>query len=721
MRTVTLYGLWHLEGKLVDVTIAGVDLDTATVTDGTVSVTTPDEMDAIVDGLKGSPDDGSASTGTLTFDSGYISDVEGDSVDFVGSQVLAHHTGGVIRGEDKRFYYITKGTPTQDGWYVIDAQVPHTILTHLDVTTLDNYVLDNQEQFNSSTGDLGSSSLFTSADRWIGGYMWPESPYFMIQGQVDIHEPWDALSFSTKYMILMWFKINKVGAVEFVTGALVAYGLPSLDTSGQDLGNVVAVGNLPVNRDLPPRLGKYHAQPNGPDIGFPARMIIAYSDSTSVDGTADPNLWVINPPTLNFKVVRTEEDIGVRTESMVFTRYNFETPLGSSFWAAHPGSGSDQRLSPYLARAFFLPIFDGSEHTGTLGNNNALLLCTYVGLSEIIAANSGALDANDLIDSYAGTYPDGFIVGMRIKSEWFSSLSSTVHGGNSAARYGADVLTEDTDNEAAPVILNDRFESFPFAEAGHSFTDVASNARDDYCNPSVYPTDVNDQTKPWLIFFPFNYGGDQTHIDFCRIKVYEWNPRTLTARLLGDEKGQTFDVDVDLTSPAGGNNRASNIVVHWDRYTDTVYLLITSQPASHIGSRNIWVKFGTFHYTPATFIEKPGVMAVGLNYIARAQVPRYQIKTPEGKGTVGKNNRIDQAAIRFIKSGLVKLGVNFAEMDTHVLTDPDENGIRPLFTGVYEGGLPGSYGPDNMVSLEQDRPAPCAVSVIAGFFDVMDK
>lgn len=142
-------------------------------------------------------------------------------------------------------------------------------------------------------------------------------------------------------------------------------------------------------------------------------------------------------------------------------------------------------------------------------------------------------------------------------------------------------------------------QAFPFADAEEDFDGSAGSATNNYyCNPSVYPSDLEDPLAPWFLFFPRIYrsSGDR---DKLGIRVCSYDPVTDIMYDLDFEKGQLYEIGTDVDS----DTNPSSANVWWDRQTGRLDLLIRSTSS---GKRGLIVaKFGSFSPILAS-VQDPG-------------------------------------------------------------------------------------------------------------------
>lgn len=115
------------------------------------------------------------------------------------------------------------------------------------------------------------------------------------------------------------------------------------------------------------------------------------------------------------------------------------------------------------------------------------------------------------------------------------------------------------------------------------------------------------------------------------------------------------------------------------------------------------------------------VPAIGLNATAKGQLLPPQVGSVTGKGALGRTRRVDQFAALLFRSSTMKFGTDFSHLDRRYFNEPNAVGIRPLFTGVWEGTIEASYDFNNMIAWQQDRPGAGAIVSIAGFISAQDR
>lgn len=132
--TYIFYGLDRLEGDTVDVAFRGVDLGTAVVTSGAVTVALPDELDQAESAYEFSSVT-IATGGALSFASGFISNVEEDVL--VRQKVFNPAQAFAVAPDGRRYFTARPKTGSANGIYLIEASTGAlaAIKTSTDITT----------------------------------------------------------------------------------------------------------------------------------------------------------------------------------------------------------------------------------------------------------------------------------------------------------------------------------------------------------------------------------------------------------------------------------------------------------------------------------------------------------------------------------------------------------------------------------------------------------
>jgi hypothetical protein len=289
--------------------------------------------------------------------------------------------------------------------------------------------------------------------------------------------------------------------------------------------------------------------------------------------------------------------------------------------------------------------------------------------------------------------------------------------------------TDHTDMRVASARVTgaDRFENFPFPDIGEGFSGGAGASElNDYGNPSVFPSDAADPTKPWYVFFPRRYPDGTDNRDKLGIRAYLWDPtggadRRGYATHLSFAKGKLYDVTTN--GLPGTQSLGESVSIYWDRTDNKLYVLSTGVTSA--SSDTVVSQFGTF--VPATgqvsSIDDGHVDGViGLNYHSRGQILRPDLNSGAQNGPgLGKRRRTDRFNGLFYRTGRIDFGTRFDDLILLKLGDLDSVGRRALFSGVSDiRSLQDSYTYDSMMAWEQSRPEPGAIVALAGHIQTQD-
>lgn len=117
---------------------------------------------------------------------------------------------------------------------------------------------------------------------------------------------------------------------------------------------------------------------------------------------------------------------------------------------------------------------------------------------------------------------------------------------------------------------------------------------------------------------------------------------------------------------------------------------------------NLVVTSGTI--TPLSFPS--GVVQIGLNYSSELQQLRLEAGAADGT-SLGKNRRINEAAVMVHRSQAFEIGVNFTNMQEVIVREPtdDLDNAPPLFTGIKDRiQLDSNYDTDNQICFRVNKP-----------------
>ncbi len=283
--------------------------------------------------------------------------------------------------------------------------------------------------------------------------------------------------------------------------------------------------------------------------------------------------------------------------------------ISSSGFGSNIFTGLDD--GPLLAdfsRGFYIPF--GSDQ----------LFCTmfYGGDLEAHAAGTEST-TNSYLDTYASTYEDGLISSVEID---FAAAATTASAFNFTTSFGS-----------LEVAFHERFfnedgsRAFPFPDDRLKFDGSAGTANTEYySNPTVYPSDPNDYTAPWFLFFPRHYRGTG-EAGYFGIRIFEWDPVTGIATFLDFGAGQVWNPGVDVNSALFSG--IANI--KWDRSTGALTAHIT---AVALGIRgHVIIDLGTFNAilncAPVVDASFPTALTLFLNEEYSRDFS-YFFESPEG-------------------------------------------------------------------------------------------
>ena len=343
------------------------------------------------------------------------------------------------------------------------------------------------------------------------------------------------------------------------------------------------------------------------------------------------------------------------------------------------------------SRGFFLPA------TGLLGSTRAYFLWHPSDVTE--HASGAPAPAAPWLGTYSPLYPDGFISSVRVT--------------------GGDYTGQDSNVSNAVASVNADFEgvAYPFPDIGLKYDDTAGSSADNfYLNPSVFPYDETDPFGDWVVFFPRLYraAGDR---DKLGVRSYRYNPKTQKFTHLSFARGQLYILGTDVAS----DFNPEFVSLYWDR--DTGDIIANVNGIDGTGSYSIVARFGTFTPTTGQLIAAGHVDGVlGLNYRSRGQILRPDLTSGAQNGpALGKQKRTARFNGLFYRPGQIKFGTKFTDLIELVLSDPDEIGRRPLFSGVSPlRALQDTYTYDSMMAWEQARPDPGAVIAVTGHIQTQD-
>lgn len=274
--------------------------------------------------------------------------------------------------------------------------------------------------------------------------------------------------------------------------------------------------------------------------------------------------------------------------------------------------------------------------------------------------------------------------------------------------------------QTSSVLGGEKFDNFPFPDIGEAFDGSAGTSPlNDYGNPSVFPSDLDDPQKPWFVFFPRRYPDGSDNADKLGIRAYLWDPKTERGTFLSFAKGKLYDISTDGLPV--GQTLEDGVSIYWNRDTNALTVL-------SLNDTLVVSEFGTF--TPSSgqiSVVDPNHVdaAIGCNYKSRFRLLRPDVGAGAQNGPgLAKVRRIDQFGLLTYRSGGLFIGTE-AFGDTSVkpvvFVNPDSLGRRPLFSGVHWGSLTASYNFDNLTSGEYRRPVAGAITAISAFSSTQDR
>lgn len=307
-------------------------------------------------------------------------------------------------------------------------------------------------------------------------------------------------------------------------------------------------------------------------------------------------------------------------------------------------------------------------------------------------------------------YPNGLVSSFRAYTPFtdaFAQGFSTKVGPTTVSRNSLFVQ-EDGETPA-----------FPFPDEKFDFTDGVEGAADEnyYLNPSVYPSDLSDFTKPWFVFFPrmSKEADDRNKIG---IRVFEFSPDTSIFRQLDYAEASLYVIGTDVN--ADTNPLQMNLT--WDRSTGLITVLVKCSAA---GTKSFIVsEFGTFTATAADEVPGSHIDAIiGCPYTSRLQLLRPGLDAGARNGPpLAKTRRIDQFGLFLYRSGSLDVGADSFDRLLDCLPGGlDTLGRRQLFNGVKHDSLSSDYNFDNFFTLQYTEPVPGTVTAISCFLDIMDR
>ena len=666
--TVRFYGLDRLNGKSIDGNFRGFDIGTSEVINGYADFTFDSDL-LTAEGAVNVIQSSQLTSTAVNFNSSHISDVHTITPSNIG---VHSPQSNIIKGEDGIRYYILGGAGgVGAGGLTLNIHNADTGASAFVKTNTDVDTDASAAGVIAPSGDVGAS-----ANGGFAAMAIPDTPYIVvIQGR--------AAGTSSMKKVL-YYRITSASTLVLDGGyAGRTDGLSAAQFSPQQAPGdaIYAQGHIMSN----------------PSPGSNNSYAYRYPIAVAYHGEGRSTVLIV--PSINFILANTPVGENI-TNSWVDTR-EFEISQSSVFGADILNLGDSPIAEDNRNRGFFLPRQSGR------GSHFSMMFY----LADLEAHDAGTESTtNPFLDANAAANITGLISSVRTRAIPQPAISDAM-----GLRRSVAVIT---------VQRHSDFDVFPFPDEKENFSGVTGAAIDNYyCNPTVLPFDPNDESKPWLLFFPRIYreSGDR---DKLGIRIYEWNPLTEKARFLSFSNGQVYTLGTDVDADVNPNT--ANVT--WDRDTGQLTALITSNSP---GEADVIVaEFGTFSpvLSTTTIVDERHIDAIlGCNYFSRAQTLRPDIGVGAQNGpALGKLRRVDQYGLLTFKTGETYIGTNFvtAEMFEVEWENPAGNdafGRTPLFSAVAHGSLQGQWDFDNMMAWEVRRPFPGAYIAIEGFSNASDR
>jgi hypothetical protein len=672
----TFYGLHHLNGDTVDVVFRAMDLGTAVVADGKVTVDVPPEallLDSSFLTYENSDSNIWYLTDvTYTFSSGYVSDTEETDISET-SVAPPPGGGGYLLGEDGAEYYITMGWGNADDIWLVNKTTGAATLILSQAQMFDDMQVQGQDPLALMTITAGGTRNGTA-------FAVPGTPYFIALGQYSYTG-----GSPNAAILVSYYKINSAGAREHVGGFVDWRNSTSTVTHIIDVQKHAAIGFVG------------QARPLIDDI------LLAFKDNDDFPS-------ILRLPNITSQVATFDAfDPGNSTTGWGL-RQTQVTAWATHF--LHANRGGTGQEDPYQHQAFFLPT--------RRGGNWGSYLASYVPMSTIqgeLAAT--ASPSSSYILAQAAEYPTGFMTAVHYTAD-VSGKGGTI----SSPEFFNCRWRDDTANAV-----------IPFADTGKDKTGATGDFQDDYLCPSVFPTDPDDPLKPWMVFFPRQYYNRPDLDDsgtFMGVRIFQWSPVSGTAIEVGYKEGSLFDITVELGVSKYTNNPAS-INVHWDRTTDAIQLQILYFGTVPAGDRFVISDFGTLAVdvtdNSEALVQQNATTrgfdaVIGVNFRSNFQLLRPQQGSQTGPD-LGKNRYLDQFATQVHRTGPYLVGTEFDTMDAILAqTATEASGRRPLFSGVHRDNVSDNTENnqfDGQLALSQDRPGPGSFLAVGVFKSTQDE
>ena len=677
--TYRFYGLDRLNGKTIAGTFRGFDIGTAVVANGAADFTFDEDL-AATEGAIETVADGSFLTGEVTSVPVVLSQNRQVTPNPLAAGFSPQQV--IITGEDGVDYYIGGGVEGAGG----DGDNLKIHRVSDGVVAIDKAEADVFTDAESAGIVPVGGSVGSPPGHNIHGIPIPETPYIIVVHRGDA-------GVSTDRRVL-YYKINSSGVLELVGG--YAGRTDGLDVLFSPLtgpgnqirgaGHVIAQGTDGDNNSIP----------------FKYPYAIAFIGFRGSPNPIRSSIVVL--PSINYILQNSPITENIPTPWLIREQQLSTVGYGNNIFDVQNGpNGSSTR-----SRGFFLPRpdFRGSR----------FFQMFYRG--DLIAHDAGtATVANSFLTANATANLTGLVSSVEVRLN--PVLTSTDGFG-----FQASLTNMEVSSNARFVQADGSTAAFPFPDDGQNFDDTGDfpNANF-YGNPSVYPSDINDPMKPWLLFFPRYYRNNAGSLG---VRIFQWDPRREKAFLVDFERQAVF------TPGSDGTNADTNPiegVITWDRATGKIRMTVSGAGS---GQKSITVlEFGNFVPENASVVEAQAVDGIlGCAYTSRLQLLRPQegAGARNGLGALGKTRRVDQYGILVDRSGPMDLGTDFDRLFTIDYNETDKTyvadattGRFPLASGEFNGTVESTYNFANMIIVQQDNPLPGNIVSIAGFSNAADR
>lgn len=660
----TFYGLWHLEGQVVDLTWRTIDMGQLTVANGRVSKDIPDAALALPESYSSFKDTAETSfirEHTRSFVPGFVSEL---------STALRMPTNGgmFVEGTDGETYVLLGDSAGSQSLFDVN-------------TGVGNVVMSVQQNYNDLQA-AGQDPLGKIGGNGIGADGTDIGAYFAIRG--------------TPYIVLF-------GAWTYTGGSPGArFGIHYYRVDGPT--DLVYVGGY---MDSMASIGSSDA-PSGADKSVATHLVETGSGPLEAEilymwGQGNDENFIMKFPSVNEAIAQgfsfnydSPDDRIVKTPADWMN-------LSPNMSAALPQG------NPIGNRACFAPV------TSTLG---AAYLISHQNRGLAIADSDSTGHPNETVYSLARSleFPNGWVTGVLYTGD--DDVSGTL---GSPEIMNCRIR----DKNALPVV--------PFEDAGKNHLGDFTDDADDYMNPYFFPSDPDDPSKPWMVFWPKIYFSSETIDDtgtYITMRVFQWDPLGRVMTQMENLEGSLFDV-FDETSEVNAGNEVTDIGVHWTNAEGKIYIylryahgaspLAGSSIVSHFGTFTVDFSEGSTDIVTREITTRGFDAVVGLNYASQAQLLRPENGTKAGPD-LAKTRRIDQVGMIMHRTGPFRLGTDFVTMDSHTPSEELlETGQRPLFTGIFHDSVADDYGYDGQIAWKMDRPGPGSFLAVGGFRNTQDR